>query len=300
MRAGTDLGNFFAATLPAIRRMAETLRAWDRDGIDWRNGEAPGNRKATMALAATEASEASPITTKGRETGSVENTGAGARTDPPSKPNEPPGLDQIERNYRAKVDGLRRRGHSMAADNLERFLDGTGGTKTLSRDEARAIEPIRAGERLNTERFENKTFLGDSGNQSAQKLRTLRDGATLRFKDNWKRDSGWSGFAKELTVGDRDFALAHGRSDLSSDGSFKAVRRGDTIHITGEVTHAWKDAYDFHPMQPLADGALALQKHRGAKPFHAEASWKQRVEGTVRLRNGRLVEPRFNWRDVDK
>ena len=30
-----------------------------------------------------------------------------------------------------------------------------------------------------------------------------------------------------------------------------------------------------------------------------EGSWDQRVEGTVEVRDGRLVNPRFEWKDID-
>ena len=71
------------------------------------------------------------------------------------------------------------------------------------------------------------------------------------------------------------------------------------IHIEGEVTHTWNDEYDFHKWQPYADGALALQKHRGAKPFDIRSGWKQRLTGTVILDNGRLTAPRFRWTDLN-
>ena len=78
-----------------------------------------------------------------------------------------------------------------------------------------------------------------------------------------------------------------------------ATRKGDTIHFDGTVTHTWKDTYDFTPGKSGGDGALALQKHRGAKPFDFDASWTQWVTGTVRIRNGELGEPSFQWRDVN-
>lgn len=54
------------------------------------------------------------------------------------------------------------------------------------------------------------------------------------------------------------------------------------------------------PSQPGADGAVALQRHRGAKPFEAEAIWTRRVSGIARVTHGRLAEPRFRWEDIDE
>ena len=65
------------------------------------------------------------------------------------------------------------------------------------------------------------------------------------------------------------------------------------------ATHKWDDNYDFEAMQPGGAGALALQESRGARPFKFGATWTQRVEGTVRIRNGELSEPRFQWQDVN-
>ena len=71
------------------------------------------------------------------------------------------------------------------------------------------------------------------------------------------------------------------------------------IHIEGEATHTWNDKYDFHKWQPYADGARALQKHRGAKPFYIRSGWKQRLTGTIILDDGRLTAPNFKWTDVN-
>jgi hypothetical protein len=46
-------------------------------------------------------------------------------------------LDRIERHYRDMAAGWRQQGLPTAAANLERFLNGEGGTVRLSRDEAK-------------------------------------------------------------------------------------------------------------------------------------------------------------------
>ncbi len=52
-------------------------------------------------------------------------------------------------------------------------------------------------------------------------------------------------------------------------------------------------------MQSFADGALALQKHRGAQPFDILAEWKQKVQGTIEIINGALKNPQFHWQDIN-
>jgi hypothetical protein len=51
------------------------------------------------------------------------------------------------------------------------------------------------------------------------------------------------------------------------------------------------DDYDFHPGQPGADGALALQWYSGAKPFRTEAQCVSRYAPTVRYRDRHLFHP---------
>src|SRR3546814_4350056 len=94
-----------------------------------------------------------------------------------------------------------------------------------------------------------------------------------------------------------DMALSTGRSKFRSKGTFEAVRRDDIIYIEGTIRHVWNDRYDFQAMQTFADGALALQEHREAKPFDIKAGWKQKIHGTIRIKNGQLSEPKFIWKD---
>lgn len=86
-----------------------------------------------------------------------------------------------------------------------------------------------------------------------------------------------------------------GRATLTSSGEFAATRNGNAIIISGTVSHSVADLYDFHPWQPGADGALALQKHRGAQPFLFEGRWRQPVRAVVPVENGRLGKPVVVW-----
>lgn len=82
---------------------------------------------------------------------------------------------------------------------------------------------------------------------------------------------------------------------MQSKGEFTARRQGSAIFIEGIITHKYADTYDFLPGQPGAEGALTLQRYRGAKPFRTEAEWQQRVRATVQYRNGRLFRPQVEW-----
>ncbi len=181
----------------------------------------------------------------------------------------------------------------MAAGFLERVLDGTGGIVRIPREKARALKPVGDAEKTNRGRIE-RSFT-DTDHRYGNALDDIQDGQTLTLtKDHWDRKLTIPGL---ILRGETDIALATGNSNVKAEGSYTAWRTGDVIHIEGEVTHTWDDKYDFHKWQPYADGARALQKHRGARPFYIRSGWKQRLTGTVILDDGRLTAPRFKWTD---
>ena len=157
-------------------------------------------------------------------------------------------LDRIEQHYRDIAASWREQGLPTAVANLERFLNGTGGTVRLSRDEATRFQWIRDAEAENNERFVRRTFVGDSKSPSVKGLINLpADGSPVSLEDNWTRDLLMGEFLAGAAIGDRDFALAYGQAKLQSKGEFTAWRRGSTIFIEGIITHNFADTYDFHP-----------------------------------------------------
>ena len=222
------------------------------------------------------------------------STGA-AGTAAPQRPMLKHFMDRVERTYREYVKAGRKRGLNMAADFLERFLDGTAGTVRIPRADARALKPVGDAERINRQRIE-RSFT-DTDHDYWKPLKNIQPGPPLTLtKDHWIRKLTIPGL---ILRGETDIALATGNSHVRSEGSYSAMLYGDVIHIEGEVTHTWNDKYDFHKWQPYADGARALQKHRGARPFDIRSGWKQRLTGTVILDNGRLTAPRFRWTDLN-
>jgi hypothetical protein len=183
-------------------------------------------------------------------------------------------LDDITAKYRAMIAAATKDGYLVAADNLQRFLNGTGGKKTIDEGWLRGFGAVTSAERTNQERFEDglEDFAGD----------TLRNGTTTGFFDHWDRKLT----ASVLT----ELYYASGTSTISSRGHFTLSRNSDVTTIEGTVTHRWWDPYDWHAgLSALVPGfgtisdedALLLQKHRGAKPFTMESVWTQTVTGTV-------------------
>ena len=202
-------------------------------------------------------------------------------------------LDSVERTYREYVRAGREKGLDLAADMLKHYLDGSGNNVTVPLERAHGFKPIRDAERFNQKRIE-KAFV-DQAHPYWKQITEMKDGDSIVLqKDHWERKLHPMGL---LARGEIDLALAAGTSHVLSEGVYRATRKGDMITITGVVTHTWADRYDFHKWQPFAEGALALEQHRGAKPFDVEARWEQIVGGTLRRRRGQWTVRPFDWVD---
>lgn len=224
------------------------------------------------------------------------------------EPNSPKGydreeyLDKIEKTYREYVKIGREKKLSEAADNLEHFLNGSGDDKILSREKAREKSFVRDGESTNRKRFEG-SFRGKG--KTASKILELNDGETINVRDNWDYKVGYlpkgsilSPSRSHLLRGDMDEALSTGTSFVKSEGDFQARRKENIVFIEGVVSHGWGDRYDFDPMQSGGGGAVALERAGRAKNFDIKSNWKQKVYGTVEIKDGKLVDPHLSWKDI--
>ena len=222
-------------------------------------------------------------------------------------------LRRAETYMRNKIESWRRKGYDAAADNLEWYLSGRGGTKLYTREQARRFPQMRAAEQENRENFEDRTFRGVTENNPApRRLKTMEDGETLRFTDEWDSRFVFEEFVRDGLLGsslERDFARAAGKTNLLSMGTFTATRRGDRIEIKGTVTHFWgardrdtgrleREIYDFHGAQPGATEARVLERYGRARPFAFGAEWRQRVTGFIPIEGHRLGRPNLRWMDV--
>jgi hypothetical protein len=227
------------------------------------------------------------------------DSAASTRKSPVRSPDER-NLERAEAKHRAIVRHFRESGYGTAADHLERYLNGTGDTMVIDRDEARSFTPIRNAEQKNDQRFE-RSFLPDAMNGHAEKLEKLKDGESVLIEDRFAVDYGPGAYALQtMDTSTRDYALAFGRLGLKSNGNFTATRRGDEIHIEGIVDHHFKDPYDFNPGGPYSSDPNLLERHGKAKSFDRRALWSRRVTGTIRMENGRLGDPQFTWQDIDQ
>jgi hypothetical protein len=213
---------------------------------------------------------------------------------------------QIHANLMEVADKYKGKGLPEASDNLKRFLENTGKTKKVSREEAREEPFYRDAEVKNRKRFEEKTFLAKSGNAEKinKPLKNLKDGQTISLEDDWDVNRGAKDTYNDAAFGttkEADDALAKGRKTFKSKTNFTATRRGGKIFIEGTVDHIGDQNYDFEAFDLGAVmGAKRLQDKNRAKPFKIERNWKRQVSGTVDIGpGGRLQNPQFKWDEVD-
>jgi hypothetical protein len=250
-----------------------------------RRAEEERNHQQQMGniqLLAASSSETTQL--QGRErsgTGSSEDGGTDAGTVSEER------LDQIEAAYRAMIADARADGYNVAADNLQRFLDGIGGIKTESVIWLRDFSAVTDAERTNQERFENLL---------TELAYTIPDGGSRTFNDHWDRMLT----ASQAT----ELYYASGTSSIKSTGSFTLTRSGNVITVTGTVRHHWYDPYDWHAQLGawvpghgfISDAdALLLEQHRGAKPFEMEAGWTQTVSGRIEIVDWWFDNVGYTW-----
>ena len=196
-------------------------------------------------------------------------------------------LDEIEQKYRDMIKAARGKSANVAADNLERFLSGTGGVKSMDVTWLRSFEAVTDAERKNQERFEASLGV---------QAETVPHGETKSFNDHWDR---------MLTGGQTtELYYASGTSTIRSTGNFTLSTIENEVSISGTVQHRWFDPYDWHAgLSAVIPGfgsisdedALLLQQYRGAKPFEMEAKWQQTLSGHVTVKKYWFDKESFKW-----
>lgn len=256
-------------------QLRERLRAFQRaQGL---SGDAVAGEKTWQLLVVGgQGSALLAKSDRGRASGSqAPGAEAGPAPGGPETPELTRRLDEIQREYRAIVADGRGRGWDVAADNLQRFLDGTGGTRTLSVGWLRGFGAVTDAERVNEGRFEDS--LNDLANQ-------MRHGDRRTFTDHWSR----------MLTGAQTSELyyASGTSTIRSTGTFELSVIEHTVSISGTVTHHWYDPYDWHAgLGAFVPGhgnvsdadALLMQQYRGARPYDMEADWTRRISGHIEV-----------------
>jgi hypothetical protein len=233
-----------------------------------------------------------PAESRGEKT-DIETSGSEASVkNDPLTPEETEELKRLKARYQTLVYAGHLAGYKVAARNLQRFLDGIGGTKVIDSGWLRDFEAIRDVELANKKQMSKK--LNDSTGPWADKLSQLREGESMRI------DVTVNGELKDGTEMSSDLHFASNASYLDSTAQLTATRRGNEVVFDGTINTNWHDTYDWHPglkagfvdLPGVPDAAAArLEELGGAKSFEMVSNWDSEFRTTAPVVKGRVVVP---------
>jgi len=196
-------------------------------------------------------------------------------------------LEEIEASYREMIAVARRKGKNVAADNLEYFLSGRGGTRSLDWNWVRSFNSVITAEKRNKNRFEQKL---------KDKARELSNGECIIFNDYFDAMNTANVFS--------EMYYASGTFTISSYGEFTLHREGCVVSIDGNLDHQWHDDYDWHVGLSAyvpgfgnisdADGQR-LEDAGRASSFKMISTWTQSLNATYTIRTLWWDTSTFRW-----
>ncbi|QQV03159.1 MULTISPECIES: hypothetical protein [Chryseobacterium] len=199
-----------------------------------------------------------------------------------------PKVKEIEDRYKQMIIAARKKGKNFAADNLQYFLNGKGGTKKIGLNTLIQFGAFNEGLERNKSRFENQLY------DVAEKL---KDGQTTSLNDYWDSVINPGVFS--------ELYYASGMSQLTSKGKFTLSRKGNTITISGSVENRWHDPYNWNAGMSAYipgfgdvsdDDGNYLIEYGNARPFLLESKWKYNVSGTIIIRPYWFDSKNINWK----
>jgi hypothetical protein len=199
-------------------------------------------------------------------------------------------LTEIRKKAEKMVVAAKKSRYKVAAANLEHYLNGTKHKKRISSKWLRSFSRVINAEEVNQNRFEEQLY--------KQAVRLRRDGRK-KVRDYWESNIDYKGRGTST----EELFFASGNSHIKSAGHFKIVKKGEQIKITGEVTHDWKDRYDFHNglfayipgfgMIPDSD-MKRLATEGSAGEYNLRSKWKQKLKAQFNI-NERSNRIKWDW-----
>lgn len=201
---------------------------------------------------------------------------------------DPAEVQRIREQYERIIRHARGTGADVAADNLQHFIDGSGGTRQLDVSWLRGFGSIESAE---------SRILGYvEGNRNLQQWApAVAEGITVSESDYWDADIREYNPLSEL-------AYASGASDMRGDVSMSLSRSNNIVTITGTVEVRWSDRYDWNAGQSFNipgtgnisdDDGIYLKRCGGARDFDMAASWTFNYSGTYNASSDRWT--RNEW-----
>lgn len=193
----------------------------------------------------------------------------------------------------------------VAADNLQRFIDGTGGTKQMDVAWLRGFSDI--------EDAESRILGYTEGDKNLQKwVVEVDDNESVTKTDYWDADIRSYSLISELSY-------ASGSSDIRGDVSMDFSRVGDIVTVSGSVKINWSDGYNWNKGMSFYipgsgtisdDDGIYLKACGGAKDFDMAADWTFLYSGEYNVTtgnwtksewkiNGSVYEPSHSEIDTD-
>ncbi|MFM7023429.1 MAG: RHS repeat-associated core domain-containing protein, partial [Flavobacteriales bacterium] len=211
------------------------------------------------------------------------------------------------REVQKGIDEARKRGATVSADNLQRWLNGIGGHKDESLAYLRSFQSYVDAISRNRQRFlygkeSQPGSPAQPGKGVLAKSRNFARGneKSMTYTDSW--DAQVTPKANE-----DEFFYAYGISKVVSGGTvtFEKTDNKNLIKFKIEITNTWSDSYDWElGMSVDIDGtdvndvdmllleqfpnSLAKDKHV-AKPFTASAISTEVITGTINIVSGEII-----------
>ena len=199
-----------------------------------------------------------------------------------------PKADEIRNKYNEMIADARKDGKHFAADNLQYFIDGKGGTKNVPLITLNKFAAFTSSVEKNQSRFEK---------QIEAVAYKLKDGESQVIQDYWDAVVDPSIFS--------ELFYASGKSQVTSRGKITVTRKGNEIIISGTVANVWKDPYNWNPgMSAHIPGhgnvsdndGIYLEQHGGAKSYMLMSTWHTIISGKIIIRPYWFDSVDINWK----
>lgn len=190
---------------------------------------------------------------------------------------DPAKIQEITERYNAMIADARSLGKNVAANNLQRFIDGRGGTRQIDVTWLRGFSDVEDAE---------SRILGytesEGNNCLEQWAPAIAEGASESRTDYWIGDIRAYNITSEL-------AYASGASKIRGEVALDFTRSNDIVTISGTVTMNWWDDYNWNKGMSFYipgsgtisdDDGLYLKRCAGARDFRMEAQWVFNYSGT--------------------
>jgi RHS repeat-associated protein len=195
-------------------------------------------------------------------------------------------LNETKQQIQEGIDEARKEGSIYAANNLQRWLDGNGGTKTEDAEWLQKVPSVIEAVELNEKRFFDQL---NSQSKSINAIAAnLKNGESVDFSDYWVAQitTDYVTFDKN----EKDFFYAWGSATLTSTGNFTITRNDNVVEVSGSVTHEFFDIYNWEPGMsvPIGDQYVSdeqfipLEVYDKAKPFKGISTWTNPVNKIIK------------------